>query len=210
VHTPHTPPARPSALAALAVATLLVAGLTACDDGAAPVKTPAASSTTAAPATQEPTAEPTQEPTAEPDAPAPILLSAAGIGDLPMGTPDPTAALTAMFGPPTDEMTDVPCGPGGIDSLTWNDLTVNLEEGTLFGWDATGPNLPAGVITQSGVMPGMPLTDATALPGASTPEYVDNMDFLYVGADDVYYFGEGSDPATATIYRVMINGITCD
>jgi hypothetical protein len=166
--------------------------------------------------TTEPTAEPTPTPTTDPE-PELTVLSADGIGDIPMGTVDPLPALVALFGPPDGD--GVPqateCGPGDVASVHWGRLIVNFDTSTgsnvLWGWDLTMSSpLPSGITTASGLWFGDPLSDAMALPGATAPEYWESMDVTAVTADGVNYYGNGSAPAVAMITRINVNGITCD
>ena len=143
------------------------------------------------------------------------MLSAAGIGDIAMGTAHAVPALIALLGPPsgTGEPEPDACGPGNTAGLMWPDLTVHLDTSAgdaLWGWELRGSHGPAGATTASGVTVGAPLADASALPGATAPFYLESMDTQVVQADGVAYWGTGADPATATIHSVAVNAITCD
>lgn len=203
--------------AALAVVGLALLGTAGCgggDGGSAEETSP--------PASEEPSAEPTVEETATespstepstevtPEATG-IVLDAAGVGGIAMGTADPRAALEALLGPPDDEAFDVECGPGDVDAASWGALSVSTLEGALWGWDINPRRgaLPADVVVASGVTPYQPLSDALALPGATTPEYMASVDMLYVEAGGVQYFGSGSDAATSEIQLTGVNVIIC-
>lgn len=197
------------AACAAAALSLWVGTLAACSQAdpppAEPSETPVATATPDAPS-PSPTPEAEPEPT-----PDQILLSAAGVGDVAMGTADPRAALEALLGPAEQEANDLECGPGDVDALQWGALSVSTLEGALWGWDIQPRRgaLPANVVVESGVTPVQPLSDALALPGATTPEYLESVDMLYVAADGVSYYGQGSDPDTATIELVGVNVIIC-
>lgn len=201
--------------AALAVVGLALLGTAACDDGGSAEET-------TAPASEEPSVEPTVEETAtaspsiEPSAEETpevtgIVLDATSVGGIAMGTADPRAALEALLGPPDDEAFDVECGPGDVDAVSWGALSVSTLEGALWGWDINPRRgaLPADVVVASGVTPYQPLSDALALPGATTPEYMASVDMLYVEAGGVQYFGSGSDAATSEIQLTGVNVIIC-
>ena len=208
--------ARPTA--ALAVLALALLGTAGCGGGDGAAEPPASSSQSPS---AEPTAEetasesPSVEPSAEEGTEAPdatgIVLDAAGVGGIAMGTPDPQAALEALLGPAEQVTSDVECGPGDIDALSWGALGVSMLEGALWGWDINPRRgaLPADVVVASGVTPYQPLSDALALPGATTPEYMANVDMLYVEAGGVQFFGSGSDPATSEVQLTGVNVIIC-
>ena len=128
-----------------------------------------------------------------------------------MGTANPQAALESLLGPVEQQWNDLECGPSDVDAFQWGALSVRTLEGALWGWDIQPRRgaLPANVRVESEVTPYQPLTDALALPGATTPEYMDSVDMLYVEARGVSYFGQGSDPATAQIEMVGVNVIIC-
>lgn len=201
---------------AVALAALLLAA-SACggDGGSGPTADGSAEPSTAAPtatAEETPTETPTETPPEEPTPEATgVVLSAAGVGDVPMGTPDPRAALEALLGPAEWETPDLPCGPGDVDALQWGALSVSTLEGALWGWDINPGRgaLPAGVVVESGVTPYQPLADALALPGASGPDYLESLDLLYVEAGGVQYYGSGADAATSEIQITGVNVITC-
>lgn len=204
--------------AALAVVGLALLGTAGCGGGDEPAEE------TSSPASQEPSASPTEtaaeSPSAEPSpeetaAETPeasgIVLDAAGVGGIAMGTTDPRAALEALLGAPDQETNDVECGPGDVDALSWGALSVSTLEGALWGWDINPRRgaLPADVVVASGVTPYQPLSDALALPGATTPEYMASVDMLYVEAGGVQYYGSGSDAATSEIQLTGVNVIIC-
>ena len=203
-------------LATLAIAALAVAGLTACSPDPAPTPSPSPSAVVTPTPTPSPSQTPSATPTATPTvARAVIVLSAAGIGDVPMGTVNPVPALVKLLGPANGSgiPTEHPCSAGTSSRLAWPDLNVNFDTSAgvkLWGWDLFGPKAPVGVTTKSGVVPGAPLSAATALPGATAPSYVANADATFVEADGVTYLSEGSDPANSTITRVTVNQIMCD
>ena len=202
----HASLTRRAAGAAVALA-LGVTAMAACSPQAPPAVEPSATLIVSpTPEAPSPTPEPEPEPT-----PEPIVLSAAGVGSVAMGTADPRAALEAMLGPAEQEWNDLACGPGDVDALQWGALSVSTLEGALWGWDIQPQRgaLPADVRVESGVTPYQPLADALALPGATTPEYLDTVDMLYVAADGVSYYGEGSDPTNAPIQLVGVNVIIC-
>ncbi len=205
--------------AALAVVGLALLGTAACgggDGGSAEETTasaseePSATPTAEETATESPSVEPSTEDTETPEATG-IVLDAAGVGGIAMGTADPRAALEALLGTPDDEAFDVECGPGDVDALSWGALSVSTLEGALWGWDINPRRgaLPADVVVASGVTPYQPLSDALALPGATTPEYMANVDMLYVEAGGVQYYGSGSDAATSEIQLTGVNVIIC-
>ncbi|GEN81198.1 hypothetical protein N867_07510 [Actinotalea fermentans ATCC 43279 = JCM 9966 = DSM 3133] len=202
-----------AALAVVGLALLALAGCTGDDE-------PAASPSPTAPASAEPTPEPPESPSAEPSAEATaeetpaatgIVLDAAGVGGIAMGTPDPRAALEALLGPAEQETNDVACGPGDVDALSWGALSVSTLEGALWGWDINPHRgaLSADVVVASGVTPYQPLSDALALPGATTPQYLASLDMLYVEAGGVQFYGSGSDAATSQVELTGVNVITC-
>lgn len=200
--------------AALAIAGLALLGTGACT-GDEPADEPST------PTAEQPSAEASAEPTAEetPAEPSPeatpeatgVVLNAAGVGGIAMGTPDPRAALEALLGAPEVETADVACAPGDADALSWGALSVTTLDGALWGWDINPRRgaLPATVVVESGVTPYQPLADALALPGATTPAYLESVDLLYVEAGGVQYYGSGSDPATAEIQLTGVNVIIC-
>lgn len=205
--------------AALAVVGLALLGTAGCGGGdggsAEETTTPASAEPSVEPtveetATESPIAEPSAEETETPEA-AGIVLDAAGVGGIAMGTADPRAALEALLGAPDQETNDVECGPGDVDALSWGALSVSTLEGALWGWDINPRRgaLPADVVVASGVTPYQPLSDALALPGATTPEYMASVDMLYVEAGGVQYFGSGSDAATSQIQLTGVNVIVC-
>ena len=196
---------------ALAALVLLVGTLAACSPETPPPAEPSVTPVvTPTPDAPSPTPTPTPEPEPEPT-PEHVLLNAAGVGDVAMGTADPRAALEALLGPAEEEWNDLECGPGDVDALQWGALSVSTLEGALWGWDIQPRRgaLPADVRVESGVTPYQPLTDALALPGATTPSYMDTVDMLHVAADGVSYYGEGSDPTNAPIQLVGVNVIIC-
>ena len=206
---PPSPSVTRRAGPAVAALALCIGTLAACssDDPplAEPSVTPAVTPTTEVPS-------PTPTPTAETEpTPEHVLLNAAGVGDVTMGTADPRAALEALLGPAEEEWNDLACGPGDVDALQWGALSVSTLEGALWGWDIQPRRgaLPANVVVESGVTPGQPLADAMALAGATAPEHLVSVDMLYVAADGVSYYGQGSDPTAATIDLVGVNVIIC-
>lgn len=211
-------PARTTA--ALVVVGLALLGTAGCGggDGGSTEETtpPAATEPSVEPAVEEtaiesPSTEPSLEEAETPEA-AGIVLEAAGVGGIAMGTADPRAALEALLGVPDQETNDVECGPGAVDALSWGALSVSTLEGALWGWDINPRRgaLPADVVVASGVTPYQPLSDALALPGATTPEYLASVDMLYVEAGGVQFFGSGSDAATSQIQLTGVNVIICE
>lgn len=205
----RTPPGRTTAR--LAVLGLVLLGTAACGEGNDPAvepSTPAAEEPSVEATSESPSAEETAEET--PGATG-IVLDATGVGGIAMGTADPRAALEALLGAPDDEAFDVECGPGDVDAASWGALSVSTLEGALWGWDINPRRgaLPADVVVASGVTPYQPLSDALALPGATTPEYMASVDMLYVEADGVQYYGAGSDAATSEIQLTGVNVIIC-
>lgn len=204
--------------AALTIVGLALLGVAGCggDDEPASDASPSASQepsvepTAEETATETPSTEPSAEETETPEASG-IVLDAAGVGGVAMGTADPRAALEALLGAPDQETNDVECGPGDVDALAWGALSVSTLEGALWGWDINPRRgaLPADVVVASGVTPYQPLSDALALPGATTPEYMASVDMLYVEAGGVQYFGSGSDAATSEIQLTGVNVIIC-
>lgn len=209
------PVARRTSTVAVALA-LSLGALGACTPGdradaePTPTSTPVETPSPGPEPEPEPGPESQPDPEAEPEAEH-IVLSAAGVGDIAMGTADPLGALEALLGPAEHEWNDVECGPGNVDAYQWGALSVSIHEGALWGWDIQPRRgaLPADVVVESGVTPVQPLSDALALPGATTPEYMANVDVLYVEAGGVSYFGQGSDPATSLIELVGVNVIIC-
>lgn len=211
-------PRRAGRLAVLAVLALVTAGCGGGGDAEPSADPPTRAKETPTATPEEPTkepaesAEPTEEPTTEePETPSGIVLNGAGVGGIAFGTPDPRAALEALLGPPQAEWPDVQCGPGDVDALQWGALSVSTLDGNLWGWDIQPRRgaLPAGVVVESGVTPYQSLGDALALPGATTPEYMGNLDMLYVTAGGVQYFGSGSDAATSEVQLVGVNVVIC-
>lgn len=208
------------AAASLAVVGLALLGTAGCggdDGGDAPGATPTAESPSVEPTTEEtatesPSTEPSAEetPTEAPEA-AGIVLDAAGVGGIPMGAPDPWAALETLLGAPDDALDNLPCGPGRVDARSWGALSVSTLEGALWGWDINPVRgaLPADVVVASGVTPGQPLSDASALPGATAPAILESVQLLYVEAGGVQYYGTGADPATSEIRLSGVNVVIC-
>jgi hypothetical protein len=198
------------AVGAAAALALSLTALAACSpDVPAPTEPPATSATPTPDApSPTPTPEPEPEPTPESE---PVVLSAAGVGSVAMGTASPQAALEALLGPAEQEWNDLECGPGDVDAFQWGALSVSTLEGALWGWDIQPRRgaLPANVVVESGVTPVQPLSDALALPGATGPDYMANLDMLYVEAGGVSYFGQGSDATTSTIDLVGVNVVVC-
>ena len=186
------PVARRSLVALLAVAAMVLTGAASC--------------------TPEPT--PTVTGPAEPTG---IILSATAIGDVAIGTPGALPALLELLGAADDDGSGIErpgnddCGgPGNLSYVWWGQLHVIFTGGALFGWDLQGTDVPAGVITQHGVMPGAPYTDVVAIPGAPAPQFQDNFQNLLTYIDDIGYWStEGSDPAATTLDMVAVNPITC-
>ncbi len=208
--------ARPTA--ALAVLALALLGTAGCSGDDEPEETPTPSAqepsiepTAEEPATETPSTEPSAEETTETPEATGIVLDASGVAGIAMGTPDPRTALEALLGPAEQVTTGVECGPGAVDALSWGALSVSMLEGALWGWDINPRRgaLPADVVVASGVTPYQPLSDALALPGATTPEYLAGLDMLYVEAGGVQYFGSGSDAATSEIQLTGVNVIIC-
>ncbi len=206
-----------AALAVVGLALLSTAGCGGDDVPAEETTTPASAepsvqATTEETATESPSAEPSpaETVTETPEA-AGIVLDAAGVGGIAMGTADPRAALEALLGPPDQETTGVECGPSDVDALSWGALSVSTLEGALWGWDINPRRgaLPADVVVASGVTPYQPLSDALALPGATSPAYLESLDLLYVEAGGVQYFGSGSDPGSSEIQITGVNVVTC-
>lgn len=201
------------AFGAVAALALGLTALAACSTDVSPSADPSLTSSpvvTSASAAPSPTASPTPEPEPEPT-PEYVVLNAAGVGSVAMGTSNPRAALEALLGPAEQEWANVECGPGDVDALQWGALSVSTLEGALWGWDIQPKRgaLPANVRVESNVTPYQPLSDALALPGATAPEYMASVDMLYVEAAGVSYFGQGSDPTTAQIELVGVNVIIC-
>jgi hypothetical protein len=162
------------------------------------------------PTPEEPSPTPTPTPEPEPTSDE-IVLSAAGVGGVAMGTANPKDALEALLGPAEQEWNDLECGPGDVDALQWGALSVSTLEGALWGWDIQPKRgaLPANVWVESGVTPYQPLSDALALAGATGPDYMANLDMLYVEASGVSYYGDGSDATTSAVQLVGVNVVIC-
>jgi len=207
------PIARSSLVALLAVAAMVLTGAASCTPEPAPTPTV----TVTVVATAEPTVEETAEETAAPEVPAGIILTATAIGDVAIGTPGALPALLKLLGPADDDGSGIErpgnddCGgPGNLTYVWWGQLHVIFTSGALFGWDLRGTDVPTGVITQHGVMPGAPYTDVVAIPGAPAPQFQDNFQNLLTYIDDIGYWStEGSDPAATTLNMVAVNPITC-
>jgi len=207
------PIARSSLVALLAVAAMVLTGAASCTPEPAPTPTV----TVTVVATAEPTVEPTAEETAAPEVPAGIILTATAIGDVAIGTPGALPALLKLLGPADDDGSGIErpgnddCGgPGNLTYVWWGQLHVIFTSGALFGWDLRGTDVPTGVITQHGVMPGAPYTDVVAIPGAPAPQFQDNFQNLLTYIDDIGYWStEGSDPAATTLNMVAVSPITC-
>lgn len=203
------------ALGAAAALALGLTALAACSPEVSPSAEPSITAeVTPTPSAPTPTPSPMPSPPPEPE-PGPeseyVMLNAAGVGGIAMGTANPQAALEALLGPVEQEWNDLACGPADVDSLQWGALSVRTLEGALWGWDIQPHRgaLPANVRVESGVTPYQALSDALALPGATAPEYRSNIDMLYVEAGGVAYFGQGSDPATANVEFMGVNVIIC-
>ncbi len=220
VPVPHRATFTVRTLGAAAALALSLIALTACTPPPSPTSssvTPSATVTPASSPTQAPTPTPATTPApaptpAPPPQPQDIVLSAAGVGSVVMGTANPQAALEALLGPGEQVWNNVECGPGNLDAYQWGALSVNTADGALWGWhiQPKGGALPAHVVVASGVTPYQPLSDALALPGATAPQYMASIDMLYVEASGVSYFGDGSDPASSAIQLVGVNVPICD
>lgn len=195
---------------ALAAALALSLGaLAGCSPDPAPTAPPTVT-VVATPTPEEPSPTPTPTPEPEPTSDK-IVLSAVGVGSVAMGTANPKAALEALLGPAENQWNDLECGPGDVDALQWGALSVSTLEGALWGWDVQPKRgaLPANVWVESGVTPYQPLSDALALPGATGPDYLANLDMLYVEANGVSYYGDGSDPTASAVQLVGVNVVVC-
>ncbi len=177
--------------------------------GLSPTPTAAATTPAAATAPPSPTPTPAASPTPTPE--DSVVLSAAGIGDVAIGTPDAQAALEAMFGPPgRQEPGNTECGgPDDMTYVWWGDLKVSFTGGALYGWGLRSTTVPDGVVTASGIAVGDPYADVVALPGAA-PEYQEAYGRVITNVDGVHYWSsEGSDPAAVTVFDIEVNPVVC-
>ena len=179
-------------------------------DGDAATPTPTASPTPSEVATT-PTPSPSPTPTPTPEAPADIVLSADGIGDIAIATPNAQAALEALFGPPgRQEPGNTECGgPDDMTYVWWGDLKVSFAGGALYGWGLRSTAVPDGVVTASGIAVGDPYAKVAALPGAA-PEYQEAYGRVIANVDGIHYWStEGSDPAAVTVFDIEVNPVVC-
>lgn len=212
----------------VAAGLVLAAGLllTACGTSPAAPGTPTASSATA---TDEPTVAPsetmspspsptvtagsgttsdspgaaTQTPTADP-----VPLSADGVGDLGWDTPDATAAVENLLGPPTsiDPFPET-CGVSGVDQLSYGGATINVQDDTLFSWTITQAEpVPATIAVPHDIGIGSPWSEVTALPGAEPAVFLDNYQVFQVevaeGTDASLFYWSVKDAPTSPVILV--------
>lgn len=168
-------------------------------------------------ATDEPTAGSTTDPSTDPGA-TDVVLGREGVGGVAMGAEDPMPALTDLLGEP-----DV-VGPGeglhctefAASVARWGDLVVTLARNApelatgpdrLMGWWVVGPDLPPGVRTASGVVPGVPMGDVLALPGAEEVFWGVNRR-QGVRASDIFHFAAELGPE-APVETVAYGVVDC-
>lgn len=81
-----------------------------------------------------------------------------------------TEAVAAVLGEPTAEESGLECGPGPLDSVTWQGLDLYFSDGVLAGWYLDEPQ-PEQVITAGNVVVGSTRGQLkTALPDLSVEE----------------------------------------
>ena len=156
-----------------AVVGLLVLLLSACssdavlsatdDESAVPTPQfePTATAVVAEPTPVEPTAVPPATATVEAPTPAaqtiddPGWLRVNGLGDNDFGTDQATvlASIEAVFGAPQSLGAANECGAGPMTIASFDDFTVQFQDGVLIGWYYASSNPP--LTTPSGVMPGL-------------------------------------------------------
>lgn len=181
------------------------------DGGDDSTPTPSASPTPSAVVTPTPTEAATPTPTPTPEAPAGVVLSAEGIGDIAIGTPGAQAALEALFGPPgRQEPGNTECGgPDDMTYVWWGDLKVSFTGGALYGWGLRSTAVPDGVVTITGIKVGDPYAKVAALPGAA-PEYQEAYGRVTANVDGIHYWSsDGSDPAAVTVFDIEVNPVVC-
>lgn len=146
----------------------------------------------------------------------PVVLTRQGIGDLAMGAEDPLPALTDRFGEPdlVRAGDGLDCAGSAASVAVWGDLAVTIARNPggdgpdgperLMAWWVTGPDLPGGVTTASGVQPGQPMDDVRALAGAEEVAW-DVTRQMVVRAAGVMHL-PGTDD---TVEAVAYGGVSC-
>lgn len=147
----------------------------------------------------------------DPDEPPlePTALRVNGFGPHDFGDPESAvhATLTARFGQPDDVVDAGECGAGPMTIVSYDDFSVNFQDGSLVGWYYTASDPP--LTTPSGVAPGIDEAELRVVyPGVQIDETTLGTEFFFeVPAGFIGGFLE--DDGSGVVVTSLYAGTTC-